>query len=116
MINWIQVIWGMLMGVILHSMTFLQLQGPLRWGNWNRYYWLLVLLGLPISWGWMNYTKLMSTAFGGQMWPQRLIGFGLGASIFAIGSWLIFKEPLTIKTIVCLSLALLIVLIQIFWK
>ena len=116
MINGLLVLWGVILGLIIQAVTFLQLQGPIKWPSWNKHYWALALLGVPVSMIWMYYAKMMTVAFNGQIWPQRLIGFGLGAIVFALGSWLIFKEPLTIKTIVCLSLALLIVLIQIFWK
>jgi len=116
MINGLLVLWGVILGLIIQAVTFLQLQGPIKWPSWNKHYWALALLGVPVSMIWMYYAKMMTVAFNGQIWPQRLIGFGLGAIVFALGSWMIFKEPLTIKTIVCLSLALVIVLIQIFWK
>jgi multidrug transporter EmrE-like cation transporter len=58
----------------------------------------------------------MIIAFNGQMWPSRLIGFSVGAVVFTWLSWLIFKEPLTLKTIVCLILAIGILIIQLFWK
>jgi len=52
----------------------------------------------------------------GQLWPSRLIGFGIGIIIFVTLSMILFKEPLTLKTITCLLLALSILLIQLFWK
>lgn len=107
---------GLIVGIIVQIVTFFQLQGPIKWLSWNKYYWLLVLAGIPVSMVWMYYAKIMTSAFGGTIWPQRLIGFAIGAVVFAIGSWLVFKEPLTIKTIVCLIMALGIVAIQIFWK
>jgi multidrug transporter EmrE-like cation transporter len=58
----------------------------------------------------------MVIAFEGQMWPSRLIGFSIGAIVFTLLSWVIFKEPLTLKTGVCLVLAAGILLIQLLWK
>jgi len=110
------ILWGIIVGLIIQAVTFFQLQGPVKWPSWDKYYWALALLGVPVSMIWMYYAKMMSQAFGGQIWPQRLIGFGLGAIVFALGSWYVFKEPLTMKTIVCLVLALIIVMIQVFWK
>ena len=46
----------------------------------------------------------------------RLIGFGIGIIIFVVLSMLLFKEPLTLKTLTCLLLAASILLVQIFWK
>jgi multidrug transporter EmrE-like cation transporter len=82
----------------------------------KNHYWFLVLMGIPISMLFMYSVKNMVIAFDGQMWPSRLIGFGIGAIVFTWLSWLIFKEPLTLKTIVCLMLALGILVIQLFWK
>jgi hypothetical protein len=36
--------------------------------------------------------------------------------VFTIMSELLFKEPFTLKTGICLGLGLLIILVQIFWK
>ena len=116
MINLKDFIVGLIIGIFIQVVTFFQLQGPIRWLSWNKYYWLLVLAGIPISMVWMYYAKIMTAAFGGAVWPQRLIGFAIGAIVFAIGSWLIFKEPVTIKTIICLIMAISIVIIQVFWK
>jgi multidrug transporter EmrE-like cation transporter len=58
----------------------------------------------------------MVIAFDGQMWPSRLIGFSIGAVVFSLLSWTIFNEPLTTKTIVCLGLAVMILMVQLFWK
>jgi multidrug transporter EmrE-like cation transporter len=58
----------------------------------------------------------MVTAFNGEIWPSRLIGFSIGAIVFTILSWSVFGETLTLKTLACLVLALGILLIQFFWK
>jgi hypothetical protein len=39
-----------------------------------------------------------------------------GVIVFTFMSHFMFKEPLTIKTITCLILSILVVLIQLFWK
>jgi multidrug transporter EmrE-like cation transporter len=74
------------------------------------------MMGIPISMLFIYSVKNMIIAFNGQMWPSRLIGFSVGAVVFTWLSWLIFKEPLTLKTIVCLILAIGILIIQLFWK
>ena len=55
-------------------------------------------------------------AYDGQIWPSRLIGFGIGVVVFGLMSHWLFKEPFTLKTLICLGLGSLIVLIQILWK
>jgi hypothetical protein len=102
--------------VLGQSISFIQLQGQFmsEWMKSNT--WIMILLGLPISWLLINFTKYSADAFDGQIWPGRLIGFAIGAIIFTIMSHYIFKEPLTTKTILCLILACGILGIQILWK
>jgi hypothetical protein len=107
---------GILFGFMAQVGTFFQLQGQLKYQWFKDHYWLLVLMGIPISMLFMFSVKNMVIAFDGQMWPSRLIGFSIGAIVFTWLSWLIFKEPLTLKTIICLTLAMGILIIQLFWK
>jgi multidrug transporter EmrE-like cation transporter len=55
-------------------------------------------------------------AFDGQIWPSRLIGFGVGVIVFTLMSIYLFKEPLNAKNAICLGLGFIIVLIQLFYK
>ena len=64
----------------------------------------------------MQSIQRLIDGFEGEMWPSRLIGFGVGVTIFTVMSYLLFKEPLTLKTLICLGLGTLIILIQLFWK
>ena len=112
--------WALLVGIVFGFLaqigTFFQLQGPLKYEWVKNHYWLTVMMGIPISMLFMYSVKNMIIAYNGQMWPSRLIGFSVGAVVFTWLSWLIFKEPLTLKTIVCLILAIGILIIQLFWK
>jgi multidrug transporter EmrE-like cation transporter len=107
---------GFIFGVLAQIITFLQLQGQLKFDWIKNNMWFGVLMGLPISFLFMMSVKNFVGAFDGQIWPSRLIGFGIGVVVFTIMSHYIFKEPLTPKTLVCLGLGILIVLIQIFYK
>jgi hypothetical protein len=96
--------------------SFLQLQGQFisEWMKKNTL--ILTLLGIPISYLLIKFTKYCALAFEGQIWPGRLIGFGIGIIVFTTMSWIIMKEPVNTKTAVCLVLAVMILLVQIFWK
>ena len=96
--------------------SFMQLQGSIKYGWSEKYLWLLLLSGIPISWLYIKSVNLYVQGFGGQIWPSRLIGFGLGVVIFTILSSVLFQEHLNIKTVISLILAFTIVAIQIFWK
>ena len=78
--------------------------------------WLMSLCGIPISYCYIWATHHLVVAFGGQLWPQRLIGFSMGMIAFAFLTWFHLNEALTAKTAVTLALALVIVLIQVLWK
>jgi hypothetical protein len=107
---------GIIFGFLAQILTFFQLQGQMKFEWVKENYWLTALAGIPISMLFMYSVKNMVIAFNGEMWPSRLFGFSIGAIVFTILSWLVFSEPLTTKTYVCLFLALLILLIQLFWK
>ena len=107
---------GIVFGMFAQIFTFLQLQGPIKYDWFKNHYWLVVLMGIPISMLYMYSVKNMVGAYGGQMWPSRLIGFSIGAIVFSYLSWYLFNEPLTLKTIICLFLATLILMVQIFIK
>ena len=44
---------------------------------------------------------------------MRLAGFGMGTIIFGLLAWLLIGEIPTLKTIICILLALAIILIQV---
>ena len=53
----------------------------------------------------------------GQLWSSKLVGFGVSNIVFAVLTYAIMKESmLTPKTMMCLTLGTMIILIQIFWK
>jgi multidrug transporter EmrE-like cation transporter len=110
------IIYGIIWGVLAQIATFMQLQGQLKFEWMKQHTWAVVLMGIPISFMFMQSVKNFVLAFGGEIWPSRLLGFGIGVIIFTIMSELMFKEPFTLKTGICLFLGLLIILTQLFWK
>jgi len=96
--------------------TFYQLQGHL-WNKWIKDHpFLMSLLGLPIGYLTILASREMVSLFSGHTWPNRIIGFVLGVFVFSIMAWLILKEPITTKTMVCLALCFSVLCIQLFWK
>ena len=85
-----------------------------EWVSKNIFY--MSLLGIPISILYIYSTKYVGIAFNFQLWPIRLIGFAIGIFVFSFLTWKIGGQSLTAKHAVCLSLALIILLIQILWK
>jgi multidrug transporter EmrE-like cation transporter len=110
------IIWGILWGLVAQIITFIQLQGQLKYDFLKQNTWFTVLMGIPISFMFMQSVKNFVLAFNGEIWPSRLIGFGIGVVVFTLMSELLFKEPFTTKTGVCLILGICIIAIQVFWK
>jgi len=107
---------GMILGAIAQMLTFLQLQGQYKY-EWvkNNFIWMS-LLGIPISLLFMFSVRHLVAADDGELWPSRLIGYGIGVIVFIAMSKLWFDEPVSLKTSICLILSIAIILIQLFWK
>jgi hypothetical protein len=107
---------GLFYGIVAQILTFIQLQGQFKyqWAKDNPF--LMACIGIPLSLLYLESVRYMVIHFEGQLWPSRLLGFAVGAVVFTIMSWVWFREPLTLKTLVCLGLAVCIMGIQIFWK
>lgn len=96
--------------------TYLQLQSQFFWPWAKENPILLSCFGMPISLVLIYYTKYSASAFDGEVWPGRIIGFAIGAIVFALLSHFIMGESFSNKTMVSLILSTIILLIQIFWK
>ena len=107
---------GILYGLVAQVLTFIQLQGQMKSGLLKNNLWLSLLLGIPVSYLFMMSVKYLIHFSGGPIWPSRLIGFSIGIVVFTAMSYFWFREPITIKTAICLMLSLAIMSIQIFWK
>jgi hypothetical protein len=77
---------------------------------------IVALFGFPIGYLFILFTKYCAGYFNGEIWPGRIIGFAIGTIVFASLSYFLFNESFSLKTIICISLSILILLIQLFWK
>jgi len=73
-------------------------------------------VGMVVSYGSIMATKNIAGAFGGLVWPSRFIGFSIGIVLFTLLTWVFLKQPINLKSMVCVGLAFIILLIQLFWK
>jgi len=111
-----EIIYGVMYGLLGQIGSFMQLQGAMKLGWYPKYFWPVLLMSVPLSWLYIKSVEHFVAAFNGQLWPSRLIGFGLGITVFSVLSHLLFKEPFTPKTLVCIGLGISIIAIQILWK
>ena len=76
----------------------------------------MTLMGVPVGYFVILASREMVSLYGGETWPNRIIGFSIGVIVFSVMAWFILKEPMTTKTLICLSLSFIILLIQLFWR
>ena len=111
-----KLITGTLLFLLGQTLVWYQINGQFL-SDWIKERPLLMsLLGIPISYVYIVATKDLVTAFDGELWPQRLIGFSMGMIAFAFLTWFHLNQAITTKTAVTLTLAFAIVLIQVLWK
>ena len=77
---------------------------------------IISLFGFPVSYLFIISYRYLIKGFDGMLWPSKLIGFATGMLIMGALTYIHMNQGLNLKTGVTLILALLIVLIQIFWK
>lgn len=102
--------------LISQIFTFYQLQGHL-WNKWIKDNPLVMaIIGVPLGYLVILASRKMVTLSEGETWPNRIFGFSLGVVVFSAMAWFYLKEPVNLKTGICLALSFLILLIQLFWK
>ena len=113
-------LWALLLGMLIlfitQALAFVQTNGQFLW-PWFAKNTLLVALvmGSTIGLGFIISTGYITQYFD-TIWPARILSFSLGVLSFTFLAWWLKGEAITMKTIVCLILALSITLIQIFWN
>ena len=99
-----------------HVAVWFQLNGQFKWEWFKENSLILALCGIPISFLYIWGTKYAVEGFDGLLWPGRFLGFSIGMVVYAIFTSWIFNEGISMKTAVSLSLCLLLITIQVFWK
>ena len=106
--------WAIIAQAIASVIAFYQLQGHYVYENvkfLKSIWWVYAtsLIIAPLFW----YSTKWSYEHFGQYWNIRLMGFGMGTVVFGFMTWLLSNEIPTIKTFICILLAIAIILIQI---
>ena len=92
-----------------------QLNSQLVW-EWAKGYksmLLMSLLGVPISILFWYATKWGYIGFG-NLWAVRFMGFATSMLTFPIMTYFYLGEPMSLKTLLTLGLAIIIMIIQLF--
>lgn len=99
--------------LLANILVWFQLNGQFKW-DWFKNNELLVatIFSLPISWLYIQYQKNAYMALSDSLWSIRLIGFSLGLMVFSIMTFLFGNEAPSIKHMICIGLAFVIIGIQ----
>ena len=90
-----------------------QLNSQLVW-DWAKGYksmWIMSLLGIPISLLLWYCTKIGYIGFG-NLWAVRFMGFATSMLVFPIMTYFYLGEPMNLKVILTIILAIIIMLLQ----
>lgn len=114
--NYRYIIMAYLMFMFGQAIVWIQTNGPIIWPWAKQYKIPLMLLGVPITWLFMEATSLVVRGFDGMFWPGRFMSFTAGIIIFTIMTYFFKAEGINLKTAVSLTLAFSLILVQLFWK
>ena len=81
------------------------------WAKGTKSMWIMSLMGIPISLLFWWATKVGYEGFG-NLWAVRFMGFATSMLTFPVMTWLYLGETITLKTLVTILLAFIIMLLQ----
>tara|TARA_R100000234_G_C4840616_1_gene110929 strand:+ start:54 stop:404 length:351 start_codon:yes stop_codon:yes gene_type:complete len=94
-------------------LAFYQLQGHYVYNyKFLKSLWFVIGMSFMIA-PLVFYSTIWSYEHFGAFWNMRLAGFGISTIVFGVMAWLFIGEIPTLKTFICLLLAMAIILIQI---
>ena len=99
--------------ILSQILIWYQLNSQLVW-KWAEGYksmWIMSLLGIPISLLFWLCTKWGYLGFG-NLWAVRFMGFAVSMMTFPIMTYFYLGEPMTLKVVVTIILAIIIMLLQ----
>ena len=99
--------------LIANVLVWYQLNSQLVW-DWakgNKSMWIMSLLGIPISLLFWLCTKWGYLGFG-NLWAVRWLAFGSSMLVFPLMTYFYLGETITLKTLISIILAIIIMLLQ----
>ena len=99
--------------LLANILVWYQLNSQLVW-DWAKGYksmWIMSLLGVPISLLFWLCTKWGYLGFG-NLWAVRWLAFGSSMLVFPLMTYFYLGETITLKTIITLLLAIIIMILQ----
>ena len=82
-----------------------------EWAKGTKSMWIMSLLGIPISLLMWLCTKWGYIGFG-SLWAVRWLAFGSSMLVFPLMTYFYLGEAITLKTLISIILALIIMILQ----
>ena len=101
---------AVLLSVVGNIIAWFHMQGQFKY-EWAKSIWWVICGGIPISFAFYYGTRWYYEYFN-NYWYVRPIGFGMATITMGILTWLILDEIPDIRTIICLVLSVIIIIIQ----
>ena len=112
-----KLIYGALLFTLAQAIIWIQTNGQFVWPWFKRNPFLISLLGgTIISYIFIKGTALVAEHFDGLLWPGRFIGQATGIVVFALMTFALLNEGVNTKTLISLILAIILIVVQLFWK
>lgn len=104
--------------LILHVLVWWSVNLQFIKDEWrDKAIYLSLLFALPIAAIGFYASRMIYDSLGGTAWGVRFVGFGTSYLVFPALTWIFLKESmLTPKTLLCIFLSMLIIIIQVWWK
>ena len=102
--------WALAFSVIGNFIAWFHMQAQFKW-DWAKSWFWIILGGVPISVLFYWSTRWFYEYFG-KYWYVRPVGFGLSTLMFGFLTWLILHEVPDTRTIICLFLSIIIIILQ----
>jgi len=106
---------GVSLLVVVHIFVWLttNLQLVEGWKEQGKTFWVVVCLAIPTSLIAAQATRTLYESLD-SAWSIRFIGFGTSYLVFPLMTWILLGESMfTLKTIICIALSIVILVIQI---
>ena len=107
------IVTSILLFIIGNVLVWYQLNSQLVW-DWakgNKSMWIMSSLGIPISLLFWLCTKWGYLGFG-NLWAVRWLAFGSSMLVFPLMTYFYLGEAITLKTLISIILAIIIMLLQ----
>jgi|TARA_R110000803_G_scaffold141907_1_gene208283 hypothetical protein len=101
---------------LAQTLVWFQMYAPLKVEWFKDKLWITYVTAIPVTYLFVTGARYCVEYFGGTLWASRLLSFTLGIVSFTILTTIFNQEPINLKTGICITLSLIIVLIQVLWK